>query len=1025
MDPATSDPLHSAVGIQGAMLGRHEQEVSAARHAVETLATQVSNLTEQVHHLRLDPPATSRAFESPEPRINNPPCFSGEPTECRSFLTQCDIVFSLQPNTYSRSTARVAYVISLLIGRAREWGTAIWEARAECTNQYQDFKEEMIRVFDRSVFGEEASRALSSLCQGNRSITDYSIEFRTLAVSSGWNEPALLARLLEGFRAEVKDEILSREVPSSVDSLIELAIRIERRVDLRHRARGKELALSVASLSASLPSSSAGSGAEPMQLGGIRISTKERERRITNRLCLYCGSAGHFVTSCPVKGQSSSVSGGLLVSATTPVSPSRSCTTLSVHLRWTGSSASCSALIDSGAEGCFMDETWAREHDIPLRQLKEPTALFALDGSPLPRIQRETLPLTLTVSGNHSETISFLIFRSPFTPVANFYRRFIRNFGQVAAPLTALTSVKTCFKWSVSAQGAFDLLKNRFTSAPILVTPDVSRQFVVEVDASEVGVGAILSQRSLSDDKVHPCAYFSHRLSPSERNYDVGNRELLAIRLALGEWRQWLEGATVPFVVWTDHRNLEYIRSAKRLNARQARWALFFACFEFVISYRPGSKNTKPDALSRLFSSSVASTDPEGILPEGRVVGLTVWGIERQVKQALTHTPSPRACPRNLLFVPVPTRLAVLQWAHSAKLAGHPGVRGTLASIRQRFWWPTREHDTRRFVAACSVCAQTKSGNSPPAGRLRPLPIPSRPWSHIALDFVTGLPSSAGKTVILTVVDRFSKAAHFIPLAKLPSAKETAQIIIENVFRIHGLPSDVVSDRGPQFTSQFWREFCRLIGASVSLSSGFHPQSNGQAERANQTIGRILRSLSFRNPASWSEQLPWAEYAHNSLPSSATGLSPFQSSLGYQPPLFSSQFAESSVPSAQAFVQRCERTWKRVRSALCRYRTQTVRAANKRRTKSPRYCRGQRVWLSTQNLPLKTASRKLTPRFIGPFRISRVINPVAVRLLLPRYLRRVHPVFHVSCIKPVLRAPARLPPPPPHPCRGRTHLQGP
>uniref|UniRef100_A0A8K9X1M2 CCHC-type domain-containing protein n=2 Tax=Oncorhynchus mykiss TaxID=8022 RepID=A0A8K9X1M2_ONCMY len=417
MDPATSDPLHSAVGIQGAMLGRHEQEVSAARHAVETLATQVSNLTEQVHHLRLDPPATSRAFESPEPRINNPPCYSGEPTECRSFLTQCDIVFSLQPNTYSRSTARVAYVISLLIGRAREWGTAIWEARAECTNQYQDFKEEMIRVFDRSVFGEEASRALSSLCQGNRSITDYSIEFRTLAVSSGWNEPALLARLLEGLRAEVKDEILSREVPSSVDSLIELAIRIERRVDLRHRARGKELALSVAPLSASLPSSSAGSGAEPMQLGGIRISTKERERRITNRLCLYCGSAGHFVTSCPVKGQSSSVSGGLLVSATTPVSPSRSCTTLSVHLRWTGSSASCSALIDSGAEGCFMDETWAREHDIPLRQLKEPTALFALDGSPLPRIQRETLPLTLTVSGNHSETISFLIFRSPFTPV--------------------------------------------------------------------------------------------------------------------------------------------------------------------------------------------------------------------------------------------------------------------------------------------------------------------------------------------------------------------------------------------------------------------------------------------------------------------------------------------------------------------------------------------------------------------------------------------------------------------------------
>lgn len=295
MDPATTDPRNSAVEIQGAMLGRHEQELSAARHAVETLAAQVSDLSRQFHNLRLDPPATSWASESPEPRINNPPCYSGQPTECRSFLTQCDIVFSLQPNTYSRGRARIAYVILQV--------TAIWEARAECTNEYQNFKEEMIQVFDRSVFGKEASRALASLCQGDRSITDYSIEFRTLAASSDWNEPALLARFLEGLHAEVKDEILSREVPSSVDSLIELAIRIERRVDLRHRARGRELALTVSPLSASLPSPPTGSGVEPMQLGGIRISTKERERRITNRLCLYCGSAGHFVISCPVKAR--------------------------------------------------------------------------------------------------------------------------------------------------------------------------------------------------------------------------------------------------------------------------------------------------------------------------------------------------------------------------------------------------------------------------------------------------------------------------------------------------------------------------------------------------------------------------------------------------------------------------------------------------------------------------------------------------------------------------------------------------
>lgn len=1043
----------------------------------------------------------------------------------------------------------------------------------------------------------------------------------------------------------------------------------------------------------------------------------------------------------PGKSLRSPVKGGLLASATSLDSPPHSYTTFDVHLRWPGFSATCKALIDSGAEGCFLDETWARAQGIPLRELEGATPLFALDGSSLPRVRRETLPLTLTVSGNHRETMSFLIFNSPFHPVvlghpwlikhnpqinwckdsvvswnvschvncltsappsvssvsviqeepgdlsgvpeeyqdlgmvfsraraaslpphrpydcaidlvpgntpprgrlyslsaperealesylsecldagtivsstspagagfffvkkkdgslrpcidyrglnditiknryplplmssafellqgariftkldlrnayhlirikegdewktafntplghfeyrvlpfglvnapavfqalvndvlrdmlnvfvfvylddilifspsieihvqhvrrvlqrllenklfvkaekckfhansisflgsvisaegvsmdldkvravtewpvpdsrvalqrflgfANFYRRFIHNYSQIVAPLTSLTSSRTRFVWSSSAQYAFDRLKSLFTSAPILLYPDVSRQFIVEVDASEVGVGAILSQRSTVDGKVHPCAFFSHKLSPSERNYDVGNRELLAVRLALEEWRQWLEGSSVPFVVWTDHRNLEYIRSAKRLNARQARWALFFTRFDFSISFRPGTKNVKPDALSRLYDPTVETITDVPIVPAERVLGAAVWGIERLVKRALTQVITPRSCPRNRLFVPVSARRAVLQWAHSSKFAAHPGVRGTLASVRQRFWWPTCEKDARRFIAACTDCAQTKSSNTPPAGLLRPLPIPSRPWSHIALDFITGLPASLGNTVILTIIDRFSKTAHFVPLPKLPSAKETAQLLVEHVFKLHGLPSDVVSDRGPQFTALFWKEFCRSIGASVSLSSGFHPQTNGQAERANQSIGRILRALAFRNPASWAEQLPWAEYAHNSLPSSATGLSPFQASLGYQPPLFPSQEVDSRVPSVQEFVRRCKRTWLGVRSALCRSRRQTCRAANRRRIKSPKYRCGQRVWLSSADLPLQSVSRKLAPRFIGPFRISRVLSPVTVQLKLPRYLRRVHPVFHVSRIKPAVRSPPLVTTPP-------------
>ncbi len=157
-----------------------------------------------------------------------------------------------------------------------------------------------------------------------------------------------------------------------------------------------------------------------------------------------------------------------------------------------------------------------------------------------------------------------------FLGFANFYRKFIRNFSSVAAPLHALTSPQSHFDWTPQAEKAFQRLKQSFSTAPVLTLPDPSLQFVVEVDASDLGIGAVLSQRSVTDKRLHPCAFLSKKLSPAERNYGVGDRELLAIKVALEEWRHWLEGAEQPFLVWTDHKNLEYLKAAKRLNARQA-----------------------------------------------------------------------------------------------------------------------------------------------------------------------------------------------------------------------------------------------------------------------------------------------------------------------------------------------------------------------------------------------------------------------------------------------------------------------
>ena len=202
-----------------------------------------------------------------------------------------------------------------------------------------------------------------------------------------------------------------------------------------------------------------------------------------------------------------------------------------------------------------------------------------------------------------------------FLGFANFYRQSIRNYSSVVQPLTALTSTKVPFLWTLEAKAAFSALKTRFATAPVLIMANPERQFVLEVDASDTRVGT-LSQRGGGDNKMHPCTFFSHHLSPAEQNYPI-DRELLALAL---EWLHLLEGSVVPFLVWTDHRNLEYLRTAKLLNPRQARWSLFFIRFPFSLSYRLGSKNVKPDALSHLHSPSQSSEVPTTVLPAKTLV---------------------------------------------------------------------------------------------------------------------------------------------------------------------------------------------------------------------------------------------------------------------------------------------------------------------------------------------------------------------------------------------------------------------
>ncbi|KAM9365023.1 uncharacterized protein KZ484_011249 [Pholidichthys leucotaenia] len=268
-----------------------------------------------------------------------------------------------------------------------------------------------------------------------------------------------------------------------------------------------------------------------------------------------------------------------------------------------------------------------------------------------------------------------------------------------------------------------------------LYNVDPALQCLVEVDTSDSRVGAVLSQQSPADGRIQPCAFFSLRLSPAEQNYSIGDRELLAVRLALEEWRHWLEGAFQPFVVWIDHRNLEYLRTAKRLTARQARWSLFFEHFDFTITYRPRSKNTKLDALSRQFASEATEVTDHPILSPSCVVGALSWGIRERVLKAQDAEVDPAGGPAGRLFIPSAVRGEVIHWTHASRFACHPGRVCMVALLQRMFWWPSLQKDIGDYIRACPQCAAGKTSSSPPALVLHPLPTPGKALAPCGVGF--------------------------------------------------------------------------------------------------------------------------------------------------------------------------------------------------------------------------------------------------------------------------------------------------
>jgi hypothetical protein len=638
-----------------------------------------------------------------------------------------------------------------------------------------------------------------------------------------------------------------------------------------------------------------------------------------------------------------------------------------------------------------------------------------------------------------------------FLGFTNYYRRFIRNYSDIAGPLTELTKKDMAWQWGPYQRSAFTAMKEAFCRAPILIFPDPRLQYTICTDASGTGAGGTLLQDQ--GDGLRPIAFLSRRLKPTEQKYSAYERELAAVAYCLQSWRHYVEGCPGGVVILTDHQTLNRIMDQPVLSRVQNRWMRLglFQSIHPLIKYHPGKANILADALSRSQRNPEEVEKQETPADDGALFAMhETTHMEMDQEECRTwvtayeQDPKLRAVLEKLrqgqkidaylllpsgligikkqgqekIVVPTSLRQKILRECHDVPSVGHVGMRRTLELTDRQFHWHGLRGDVTSYVKSCPTCQQMKSDNRAKAGLLQPLEIPTRKWAQVTTDLVTDLPESDGFTAVAVFVDRYTKMVHFAPCTKEVTAMEYARLFIDHVFRLHGLPEVIISDRDPRFTSKFWRSLFDMLGTDLRFSTAFHPQTDGQSERVIQTLENFLRPFVERDPRRWAQQLSLAEFAANNAISVATGYTPFFLNSGNHPilptTLISGQ-GSSRVESVQIMVERMKMALEEAQANLAHAQSRARFQANKSR-RDVSFEVGDEVLLATRNLRIdQHLPAKLRRRWVGPFRVTRVISSVAVELDLPPDWK-IHSVFHVSNLRKYTRSEefdrVEQPPPP-------------
>lgn len=565
--------------------------------------------------------------------------------------------------------------------------------------------------------------------------------------------------------------------------------------------------------------------------------------------------------------------------------------------------------------------------------------------------------------------------------LTGWYRRFIPDFASISAPITALVK-KGCTKivWTTEAQEALVRIKVALTSAPVLANPNYDLPFIIQTDASDAGMGAVLVQGDGEEERV--IAYWSQKLSSAQRKYQTTERECLAVILAVEKFRPYIEG--VKFTVITDHASLLWLRNLKDPTGRLGRWALRLQPYDFALKHRKGKFMVVADALSRAVDSLVVSPISDAKYDElkTKVQANPKKFPSFKVEDELLF----RRCSKGNKgvgqfakwreFAKPSDMETILKRNHDDPLSAHGGFFKTADRVKRLFYWPGMDTDIREYVAKCETCKACKPSNRvqrSPMGNLREA---SRPFEIIYIDFVGPLPrSKSGHTCLFVVIDGFSKFVHLHPL-RAATAQSAIKCLLDHIFRVFGTPRYLISDNGSQFISAIYKNFLIEHKVTPWYTARYHPQANA-AEAVNKTVETAIRThlMNEANHRQWDVHLSEIACAVNTAKHTSTNLSPYFVIFGLHMCTSGSDYRTREDPDKQVVDHPGKmakvRHW--VKTNL-----RKTHARNKKRydlrSRDISYKIGDTVWV--KNRVLSSAIKGIAGKLVPKYRKCKILRKI-------------------------------------------------